>query len=171
MTIYEHRRKLRSPNPIPSPSPCSLAVGLAAIYVYMLEIYESPMSLLYIEMMTVKPRYGRAINISDDSTVMHRDSFALILKSSRRFLSSQSLPEIIARHLCLSLFSRIDVAGIATGSSTKNGTVILNVCTPRVALKYCITSERTQMQLIHERSRGSRLTFNEPPFMAGETRS
>lgn len=56
-----------SPNPISSPFSL-LPHGKSGcnIYMCMFEIYESPMSPLYIEMMTVKPRYGRAINISGD---------------------------------------------------------------------------------------------------------
>lgn len=49
-------------------TPFPLSRSGCNIYVYMLDIYvyESPMSLLYIEMMTVKPRYGHVINISRD---------------------------------------------------------------------------------------------------------
>lgn len=92
-------------------------------------------------MMTVKPRYGHAINISDDRTVMHRgDSFDLILKPSRDFSQVSPCPKLLNLLFSFSLFSRIYMAGVATGSSAKNGTVILNVCMPRVALKHCITT-------------------------------
>lgn len=137
-------RKLRSRPTLsvfPSSSPLLLHhVQLSRNICMLIARYESPMSPLYIEM-TVKPRRGRAINISSDHSILHRAVVYLIDRYFFRLFSRSIFRANNRNNKCM------PGALARTGRSAKDkycySKCIHAVRVMMLNTRCCITTERT----------------------------